>query len=201
VSGGNDRGPAGELCFLKSTQGESLEQTVATIFFESAQTVFEGEFGGTPTTTYGSARSQPFTDQDLVVEIEISGDLSGRACYGFSAEVIATLGGTLDEVGQFDAYFESLVQELANMITGRTLIQLEQNGHRCDITPPEVLESYRFPLPEELDASEAVHFSYEGGAATIWTDLQIGDEPANTDSIDDGFDQDAIDALFAKMAA
>jgi CheY-specific phosphatase CheX len=135
VSGGNDRGPAGELCFLKSTQGESLEQTVATIFFESAQTVFEGEFGGTPTTTYGSARSQPFTDQDLVVEIEISGDLSGRACYGFSAEVIATLGGTLDEVGQFDAYFESLVQELANMITGRTLIQLEQNGHRCDITP------------------------------------------------------------------
>ena len=56
-------------------------------------------------------------------------------------------------------------------------------------------------MPEELDVSETVNFSYEGGAATIWTDLQIGDEPSNTDAIDEGFDQDAIDALFAKMAA
>ena len=182
-------------------QEVSLELAVATIFFESAQTVFQGEFGGTPTTTYGSARSQPFTDQDLVIEVEIAGDLAGRACYGFSTGVITTLGGTIDESGQFDAYAESLVQELANMITGRTLIQLEQNGHICDISPPEVLESYRFPLSEELDDGEAVHLSYEGGAATIWTDLQIGDEPANTSAIDEGFDQDSIDALFAKMAA
>jgi chemotaxis protein CheX len=200
VSGGNDRGLAGELCFL-SPQGESLKPAIATIFFESAHIVFHAEFGETPTTVYGSAKSQPFMENDLVIDIEIAGDLSGRACYGFSSEVIATLGGTIDEGGGFDAYAESLVQELANIITGQTLIKLEQHGYNCEISPPEVLESYRFPLPEELDAGEAVHFSYQGGEASIWTDLQLGDEPANTSAIDDGFDQASIDALFAKMAA
>ena len=178
-----------------------MEPAVATIFFESAQIVYQAEFGETPTTTYGSARSQPFSEHDLVIEVEIAGDLAGRALYGFSSEVIAILGGTVDEGRGFDAYAESLVQELANIITGQTLIKLEKNGHTCDISPPEVLESYRFPLPEEIDAGDAVQFSYEGGAASIWTDLQIGDEPANTSDIDDGFDQDSIDALFAKMAA
>ena len=96
MSGGNDRSPAGGLCFLKS-QGESLEPAIATIFFESAQNVFQAEFGETPTTIYGTARSQPFTDNDLVIEIEIGGDLEGRALYGFSAEVIATLGGSSDD--------------------------------------------------------------------------------------------------------
>lgn len=200
MSGGNDRSLAGELCFLIS-RGESLQPAIATIFFESAQNVFWAEFVETPTTTYGTARSQPFTDNDLVIEIEIAGDLEGRALYGFSAEVIATLGGVSDDGSGFDAYAESLVQELANIITGQTLIKLEEHGHICEISPPEILESYRFPLPEEIDAGEAVHFTYGGGAASIWTDLQLGDEPANTSDIDGGFDQAAIDALFAKMAA
>ncbi len=184
-----------------STGGIFLEPAVATIFFESAKSVFHAEFGETPTTIYGNARTQPFTSNDLVIEIEISGDLSGRACYGFSAEVIATLGGMPDPERGFDAYSESLVQEMANIITGQTLIKLENHGHRCEISPPEILEAYQYPVPEEVDDGEAVQFLYQGGHASIWTDLKIGDQTPGDGEVGAGFDQSAIDALFAAAAS
>ena len=110
--GANDRSPAGGLCFLIS-QRESLEPAVATIFLNLRSMYSRQNLVRLQRPRYGTARSQLFTGNDLVIEIEIAGDLGGRTLYGFSAEVIATLGGFSDDGSGFDAYSESLVQELA----------------------------------------------------------------------------------------
>ncbi|SMG56750.1 chemotaxis protein CheX [Paenibacillus aquistagni] len=83
-------------------------------------------------------------DHDLLVKIELTGQLSLDIAFGLSEEVAvkmasAMMGGypleSLDMMG------ESAISELSNMISGNASTLLYNEGIIVDITPPQLFRS------------------------------------------------------------
>jgi chemotaxis protein CheX len=88
-----------------------------------------------------SLASSKWTTQEVTVIINIIGQINGTFLIGMSITTAEKLVSIImgQEMASFDSMVISGVAEMANIISGRALIQLEQIGYLSDITPPMIL--------------------------------------------------------------
>ena len=150
-------------------------------FLQPASMVWESEFGEELRAEPGASRSQPFLPEDVVVKISVSGSLEGDIYYGVARGLALSLSekiqGEASEV--VDEMTVSVIEEIANMISGRTMSVLEAEGFSCEITPPEVMGQSFITHAKSADPSTMLHMKNHGEWATIWADLS---ESANAES-------------------
>lgn len=94
-----------------------------------------------PTRGSLSARPQIFTTQQINIVCGITGAVEGLVIYGMSmitADKVASkmIGAP---VVTFDQLAASAIAELGNMISGRSMAKLSEQGYICDITPPTII--------------------------------------------------------------
>ncbi len=75
---------------------------------------------------------------DVFVEIELTGELSGKAVFGFSKELALYLVNTMTmmELTEIDELVQSALCELTNISCGNAASELAQRRISCDIRPP-----------------------------------------------------------------
>ncbi|GAB6099025.1 chemotaxis protein CheX [Halanaerocella petrolearia] len=87
------------------------------------------------------------TEEDVIatkkanISIGVTGDLRGRIIFSFSEElalkIVTEMSGM--EIDQLDKFVTSAIGELANIISGHAMTNLEEVDYECDITPPQVM--------------------------------------------------------------
>ncbi|HIY22633.1 MAG TPA: bacteriohemerythrin [Candidatus Flavonifractor merdigallinarum] len=79
---------------------------------------------------------------DLVVQIQLVGDLSGEVVFGYSKELALHLLQTMTgmELTELDELVQSALCELANISCGNAATALTRRGLKCDIKPPVIDE-------------------------------------------------------------
>ncbi len=79
------------------------------------------------------------------ITLALSGDIKGRVVYEFSREMTMRLASRMikqselnfNDKAEFIKLLESAILELGNMISGKAIGVLLENGYNCNITPPE----------------------------------------------------------------
>ena len=189
------------LCLME----DALSLDFVSAFLEPASLVWESEFGEALKVEHGAVRSQPFRQEDIVVKVSVTGSLEGDVYYGFARGLALSLsekiqGQASEEVDEMTV---SVIEEVANMISGRTMGDLEAEGYRCDIAPPVLMDGSVVGLVKGADPSTIVHLTDHDERATIWADLA---ENANAAVEADWaapeapVGQSAIDDLFSSAA-
>ena len=81
------------------------------------------------------------TSDDVSAMIAVSGGLRGLVLYTMSHETACALAGTMlgQDCTDLDDLGKSAIAELANMMTGKAGIFLEQSGLRAEISPPALV--------------------------------------------------------------
>lgn len=78
--------------------------------------------------------------KDANVLIGITGDLKGSILFGFSndmaLEMVKIMSGM--EMKKIDNFVSSALGEVANIIGGNAMTNLNQYNCKCDITPPQI---------------------------------------------------------------
>lgn len=87
---------------------------------------------------HGVARRQPFRPEDIVVKVSISGRLEHDVYYGRGRGLARSPSEEIQRkaTDKVDEMTLPMMEEIANMISGRTMIDLEAEGYRRDITTP-----------------------------------------------------------------
>ena len=111
-------------------------------FLVPAKLVWEKELKQTLELESAELVSHQFTTEDITAVIGVSGQLQGNVLYGFSMETAKSLISTMlgDGVDASDGIALSALGEIANMITGNAATNLAEQGYRCSISPPVMLE-------------------------------------------------------------
>jgi len=112
-------------------------------FVDSAFHVLREAVQANPQRGALSLRSgKTFTSQELSCVIGVNGQIQGVALYGMSLISAQRIASKMKEasVSEFDEVASSAIAELANMITGNATTSLEQNGFKCEITPPSLMK-------------------------------------------------------------
>ena len=146
---------------------------IVNAFLEPAAYVWESEFGAILRARHGAGRSQPFREDDLIVKIAVTGGLKGDIYYGFGRQLALATCEKLNgiAVGEINEDTVSMMSEVANMISGKTLADLEIKGYACNISPLEPVGRLFFTLAELADPSRIVYLANDDNWATIWADL------------------------------
>ena len=110
-------------------------------FLDAALSVFHQVTGeplalGVPALAHSNALLEP-----VGVLMGVTGALRGHVLFGFeraaaetvAARMLGTTHAVLDELGK------SALGELANIALGNALMQLAEQGWRCDICPPAII--------------------------------------------------------------
>lgn len=180
-------------------------------FLKPASLVWESEFGETLQAEPDKTSGHPFLPGDLIVKIAVSGSLEGDIYYGFARGLALSLSEKImgEVVEEVDEMTVSVIEEIANMISGRTMVDLEAKGYSCNIAPPVLVEREVISLAKLADPSTVVRLVDHDETATIWPDLTesatahagTGRElPEGTEPATAPVDQSAIDALFSSAA-
>ncbi len=110
-------------------------------FVSAAYYVIEAEIQEQPTKGVLRLEEAHYTTNDVTAVLGVVGKVSGTVLYGMSQKT--AIGIASHMIGQanpmFDAFAESAIAELGNMITGRASTLLEEAGYDCVITPPTIV--------------------------------------------------------------
>lgn len=84
--------------------------------------------------------SAPIQTQGVAVLIGVVGEIEGRVVYDMSEATALKIASVMngEELKTFDDLARSTINELGNMITGRAISGLNNQGHTFDITPPSL---------------------------------------------------------------
>lgn len=112
-------------------------------FLESARMVMEQMMQIRPSTGQLTLKDVIFREQDVWIQIGISGQMNGDVIFGLKKEVAiriisAMMGGFA--VTEIDEMGRSAISELGNMISGNASTIFYNRGVKVDITPPRVVD-------------------------------------------------------------
>lgn len=98
-----------------------------------------------PTRGQLSAKPIAVTSHQVNIVIGVTGDIVGHVIIGMSLTTADKTASIMigQQVTTFDELAASAVGELGNMICGNGLLNLSQQGHTCDLTPPTVIRGKR----------------------------------------------------------
>ena len=171
-------------------------------FLQPASLVWESEFGEAIHPANSVTPDQPFCPEDIVVKVSVTGSLEGDVYFGFARDLALSLSEKIggEAVEEVDEMTLSVMEKVANMISGRTMIDFEAEGYSCDISPPVLMDQSVISLSETADPDAILHLLDHDERATIWADLSENAAPANSGAPEAPSDQAAIDALFSSAA-
>lgn len=127
----------------KSSGEEAYFERYVDLFAHSALDVME-TMAGVVQERAGMRMVSPFKPQgDVFVEIQLIGDLKGKAVFGFSKELALNLLQVMTgmEVTELDELVQSALCELTNIACGNAATALAKRGLQCDIKTPVVTEA------------------------------------------------------------
>lgn len=110
-------------------------------FVNAAMEVLQGEVGGP--VDRGSLRMEvsPLIAEDVTVLIGLAGEVKGVVLLSMSIATAVTVASKMagEPFSVLTELAKSAVSELTNMISGRAAIQLENLGHKANISAPTVV--------------------------------------------------------------
>ncbi|MCG0237924.1 MAG: chemotaxis protein CheX [Firmicutes bacterium] len=88
-----------------------------------------------------TATIDPTLDSEVTVFLGAVGNPRGLVLFGMSRETALALASRMAGMpfATLDDLVLSAVAELGNVVTGRALMALSEQGYTCDLTPPSVM--------------------------------------------------------------
>lgn len=87
-----------------------------------------------------TVKNKNFAAERINASIGVTGDLEGFVYFSMAEEtaleVVKQMSGM--EIEEFNDLASSAIGELANIITGNSITNLNDQGFQCDITPPSI---------------------------------------------------------------
>jgi hemerythrin-like metal-binding protein len=101
---------------------------------------------------------------DIAYELEIVGDISGKAVFTYSGDFACSMVQSLiaKDVDAFDEIARSAMAETSNIIGGKAAVMMSDGGTVCDITTPAAI-----PVPQEAWGLEGFHIQTPKGEMQI----------------------------------
>lgn len=101
--------------------------------------------------------------------IGITGDLSGRVLIDMSIPTALKIASVMnmEEFSKVDDMVRATIQELANMIAGRSVTKLNDMGFKLDITPPTICEGTDTTISNKNLEIIAVPFETDFGELVV----------------------------------
>jgi len=87
-------------------------------------------------------KTSPFTAENLIIVVGITGEIRGQAVISMSTEMAKTIASNMMmgmPVPEIDEMAKSALSELGNMIMGNSATLLFNAGVNIDITPPTLM--------------------------------------------------------------
>mgnify|MGYP006292926627 FL=1 len=86
------------------------------------------------------AKENHFTAQKINASIGVTGDLEGFVYFSMTEDTALAIVEKMSGMGieEFNDLASSAVGELANIITGNSITNLNNQGFQCNITPPSI---------------------------------------------------------------
>ncbi|NLT95452.1 MAG: chemotaxis protein CheX [Clostridia bacterium] len=111
-------------------------------FFAAIKDVSTQVLGTTPNFAKPSLKKTPFSSEEVLIIIGITGELNGKAIINLNkvdcVQIASKMMGGMEM--QFDEISKSAIGELFNMILGTAARYFEKDGIRINITSPTILE-------------------------------------------------------------
>ena len=86
------------------------------------------------------AKDRHFTAERINASIGVTGDLEGFVYFSMTEDtalnIVEKMSGM--EIEEFNDLASSAIGELANIITGNSITNLNEQGFECNITPPSI---------------------------------------------------------------
>lgn len=129
---GKAQGPVGEFA------GSYME-----CFEECIQNVLEKMAGLDVNDIHTEKIFLPKMSDNVAIEVELTGNLSGKAVFGFTKDFAVKLfeAMTFTVVTEVDDLVCSALAEISNIISGNVVTLLSNRGTDCNIRTPQVLSS------------------------------------------------------------
>lgn len=111
-------------------------------FIEASQTVLKQIAGIDAKLGNVSLKDSPYTSDNIVIFVGLTGKIRGQAIFAMSKAVAMTIASGMMggmEVTELDEISKSALSELTNMILGNTATILYNKGIGIEITPPSFL--------------------------------------------------------------
>ncbi|TCL73274.1 chemotaxis protein CheX [Hydrogenispora ethanolica] len=88
-----------------------------------------------------SVKKSPYTEDNIVVIIGLTGQIRGTAIFSFRMAVACRIASAMMgmTVNELDEMGKSAISELSNMIMGKSATIFSDRGDKVDISPPTVL--------------------------------------------------------------
>ncbi|MEL7563474.1 MAG: chemotaxis protein CheX [Dehalobacterium sp.] len=109
-------------------------------------------------------RKSPFSVNQVVIIIGVTGKIKGQVCFELSIETAKRLASIMMggiQVAELDQMSMSAVSEMGNMILGNTSTIFESKNISIDITPPSLLMGERIEMSNRV-ATIVVPLELEG---------------------------------------
>ena len=85
-------------------------------------------------------KNKNFSAEKINASIGVTGDLEGFVYFSMkektALEIVRKMSGM--EINEFSDLASSAIGELANIITGNSITNLNNQGYECNITPPSI---------------------------------------------------------------
>ena len=146
-----------------------MKQGFLEAFLILAKLVWEKELGMDLEFLDVELSSSRFDGEEINVIIGVSGNLKGNVIYGFrNSSALAIAGQMIGEpVEEVDEICRSILGELANMITGNAVTELESDGYSCNLAPPLIIEPSGSKINSIIGEHAVVRFNSVAGVLSI----------------------------------
>ena len=110
-------------------------------FVSSAQEILEQVLSGQIAAGRVQLSPAPLTGSAVTAVVGLTGDGEGRVLYEMSRDTALAIAGHMNEepMGELGALARDTLSELASMMTGRAISQLNDKGHHLRVSPPTLI--------------------------------------------------------------
>ncbi len=115
-------------------------------------------------------KTSPFTAENLIIVVGITGEIRGQAVISMSEELAKTVASKMMmgmPVPEIDDMAKSALSELGNMIMGNAATLLFNDGVNVDITPPTLMVGDNLQITSSNMKTISVPLNYEDMKITI----------------------------------
>ena len=146
-----------------------MKQEFLEAFLNPAKLVWEKELGMDLEFLDVELSSSRFVGEEINAIIGVSGNLKGNVIYDFgNSSALAIAGQMMGEpIEEVDEICRSILGELANMITGNAVTELESGGYSCNLAPPFIIEPSGSKISSSIGDHAVVRFKSMAGVLSI----------------------------------
>lgn len=115
-------------------------------------------------------KTSPFTAENMIIVVGITGEIRGQAVISMSLEMAKTIASAMMmgmPVDEMDEMAKSALSELGNMIMGNSATLLFNQGVNIDITPPTLMMGENMSISSAQMTTLSVPLNSDNGTITF----------------------------------